>query len=587
MGNFLKAILASTLGVFIALFLFSIFSIFILISVAGIFTEDEAPVIVESNSILKLTFDSPVVDNPQQNVMSAIDLLSLENKIPLSLLNVVISIEAAKEDPNIEGIYLDLSFFALDGFATIEEIRTALIDFKTSGKFIISYADNFSQGAYYLASVADEIYMNKMGMFELKGLSSTITFYKGTLDKLDIEPQIIRHGKYKSFVEPFTSTEMSKESHQQTQELIESIWNVLLTNIADERGVDKKQLNEAISNLEVSDPESANKNNLIDGIKHHDEVISILAEKMNQDSLDNLKFIDFKKYSKSVSRVRSDNKIAIIYAEGDIMYGSKKEGKISNIDIISKMKQARDNDNVKAVVLRVNSGGGSALSAELMWREIEKTRKEKPVIVSLGDVAASGGYYIAAASDAIVCSPTTITGSIGVFSILFNIGATMENKLGITTSVVKTNKAADMFNPFRDMTSTEKLLMQKYTTNVYDTFVERVAIGRNLTTEKINDVAQGRVWSGTQAIENGLVDGIGGIKYALLLAATKAGLDSDFEYYTVNSKRTVFEELVNELSSIESMFTSNDILSKEILNIKDAIKIEPLQARMPYEIIVE
>ncbi|MFI3268012.1 MAG: S49 family peptidase, partial [Rikenellaceae bacterium] len=407
MKSFFKIFFASLLAIFVSGFLSVLMFIFSITAFDSLLS-DETTVEVKDNSILKLTFSTPINDNPEVNSVNSIDFLTLEIPENLSLLNVLMSIEHAKNDHKIKGIYIEPSYFALSGFATIEEIRDALLDFKESGKFIISYADDYTQASYYMSSVADEIYINSVGSFGLKGLSTTLMFYKGLFEKLDIKPQIIRHGKYKSFIEPFTETEMSNENKKQTEELINSIWNTILTNISKERRLNPAGLSRAVSSLELVDPKLAVKFGLLDGIKHHDEVISQLMERVDVEKEKDLNFIGISDYSKSVLVNKSSDKIAIIYAEGDIVYGTGESGYISNKDIIKKFKKAKNDDDVKAIVFRINSGGGSALASELMWREIELVRQEKPVIVSFGNAAASGGYYIAAASDAIVCSPTTI-----------------------------------------------------------------------------------------------------------------------------------------------------------------------------------
>ncbi|MFI3262195.1 MAG: signal peptide peptidase SppA [Rikenellaceae bacterium] len=588
MKSFLKIFFAALLALFVAGFLSIICFTAMITSISNAaMSESENSGIVEENSILKLTFKDPINDNPEVNPINAIDFSTFEIIENVSLLRTLMSIEAAKIDPKIKGIYLDPSLFAQIGLASIDEIRDALLDFKSSGKFIIAYADNFSQSAYYLSSVADEIYMNSVGIFELKGLASNITFFKGLLDKLDVEPQIIRHGKYKSAIEPFTEKEISKASRQQTEELLNSVWDNILTNIAKERKLNKKALSQAISSLELIDPKVAAKYRLIDGVKHRDEVMAMLMNRVNVEQEKELNFINLNKYSKTVSNTSSSNKIAIIYAEGSIVYGEKQDGVVTDDEIIKKFKRAKNDSSVKAIVFRINSGGGSALASELMWREIELIRKEKPVIVSFGNVAASGGYYIAAASDAILCSPTTITGSIGVFSIFFNIGNTLKNKLGITTSTVQTNKGASILSPFRSMTKSEEAIMQKQTDNFYDTFVNRVAAGRNLSYEDVDKVAQGRVWSGSQALEVGLVDGIGGLRHAILLAAEKANIANDFQYKTITTEKKGLQLFFDSMNSARAMFRSDDILLNEMAKVKSMIDVEPLQAKMPYSIEFE
>lgn len=587
MKSFFKTFFASLLAIIVAVNLMVILSI-IGLAVFGSLLTSETKSVIEDNSILKLTFSTPIKDNPEQDQIGLIDLSTFEVAENISLLKTVTLIEAAKNDSKIKGIYIDPSFFAQSGFATIEELRNALIDFKKSGKFIVSYADNFSQGAYYLCSVSDDIYMNEVGTFGLKGLSSTITFYKGLLDKLGVDVQIVRHGEYKSFVEPFTSTEMSPKNKEQIESLVGSVWDNILTKIADVRGVEKNELSNMVSSLEISDPEIALKKGLIDGLKYSAEMTTHLMSLVGVSDKDDLKIVDLKTYSSTISRLQSKNKIALIYAEGDIMYGRTNTGGIiTNIDIIDKFKRAREDDDVKAIVLRINSGGGSALAAELMWREIEQTRAVKPVIVSLGDAAASGGYYIAVASDAIVCSENTITGSIGVFSIFPNIGNALKDKLGITTQTIQTNEGASIMNPYRAMTEHERRIIQKSTDKVYNTFVERVAKGRNLTLEQVDSIAGGRVWSGSQAVEIGLVDGIGGINHAIMLAAERAAIQTDYQFFTVISKKTFMQEMLESISSAKAKFMYDDFVFSEMTKIKNAIDVEPVQAKMPYTLQLE
>lgn len=512
-------------GILSLVVLFFLFFIIIMGIVAS--TSDEDKVDVKENSILRITLSENISERSADNPFEDFDFMSFENNSSLGLKEIIATISKAKVDQNIKGIYLDVSMVS-GGLTTVEEIRNALLDFKKSNKFIYAYSEVYTQKAYYLASVADSIYLNPAGLLELKGFNAQYMFFKGALDKLEIEPQIIRVGSFKSAVEPYMQTQMSDSNKLQTNVFLGSIFNHMIANIADARKLNADSVNNIAVDLKVRNAEDAVKYKLADALRYKDEVLNTLMIASNRSSIKDLNFIDLKKYIKSAKpNISTDkNKIAVIYANGEIVGGEGNENIIGSERISRAIRQARLDDQVKAIVLRVNSPGGSALASDVMWREIVLTKKVKPVIVSMGDVAASGGYYIACAADVIVAEPTTITGSIGVFGILFNAQKFFNNKLGITFDQVKTGKYADLGDYTRALTESERFIIQNEVNRIYEDFTQKVALGRNMPIEKVKSIAEGRVWSGIDAKRIGLIDEFGNTDTAIAIAAKKAKLDS-------------------------------------------------------------
>ena len=424
----------------------------------------------------------------------------------------------------MSGIYIE-PYYLSAGIGTIEEIRNALIDFRESGKFIVSYSEIYTQSAYYLASVSDDIYLNPTGEVPLYGLGARIVFIKEAMDRLGIEAQIIRHGTYKSAVEPFMYNKMSEENREQTLAWVRSIWDHILQGISEERNIPVAKLDNIADRLALKSAEDALTNDLVDSLLYKDEVINILKELTGTDENKDLNSISLRKYTK-VTKTKdykglARDKIAVIYAYGDVVMGNRGEGSISSERISKAIRKARRDSTIKAIVFRVNSGGGSALASEVIWREVDLAAAVKPVVASMGDVAASGGYYILAPADTIIANPVTITGSIGVFAVLPNAQKFFNNKLGINMDVAKTNPYADIGNPFRPLEDEETGLMRFSVEKIYDTFVSHVSSGRNMTWDEVDAIGQGRVWSGANAMENGLVDAYGGLGSRLSILPPK------------------------------------------------------------------
>lgn len=585
MKSFLKYLLATVLGVIVS----SIIMLLILIGgIGAMISSQDQPVKIKSNTILHVELDQPIMDRSNNNPFETIDFSSFEPVKIIGLNDIIKNLEKAKRDPNIKGIYLDITAIPA-GIATIEEIRNALIDFKESEKFIIAYSDVYTQPAYYLASVADKIYLNPEGIITFVGLRSEIMFFKEALDKLGIEPQVIRHGKFKSAVEPFMYNKMSEENRHQIMTFMGSIWDHVLKGISEQRNISIKELNKFADNLTIKDAQAAVENGLIDELKYKDEILNELAELTEKEESKKIESISLVKYTKVPDKKRKKlekNKIAVVYASGSVIMGEGQEGSIGSERISRAIRKARKDSTIKAIVFRVNSGGGSALASEVIWREVKLAQEVKPVIASLGDVAASGGYYIVAPAQKIVASPNTITGSIGVFGVLPNGKELLNDKLGIHVDVAKTNKYADMGTFSRPLTAQEKDIIQYSIEDIYETFITHVAQGRSMTKEEVDKIGQGRVWSGANALEIGLIDSFGGLDDAIALAADAANLE---EYRAVGYPKLEdpFEHFMKELQgNVKASVLKNELGDqyKYYENLKAIENLKGIQARIPYEI---
>ena len=434
--------------------------------------------------------------------------------------------------------------------ATLEELRAALIDFKESKKWIVSYSEVYTQGSYYIASAADKIYVNPAGIVEHRGLASELMFFKNALEKLDVEMQIIRHGKFKSAVEPYMLEKMSDANREQMQLILNTAWTSMTEQVSKSRGISIEKLNELADNMTIQDAQIAKAEGLVDELYYKDEILAELRKRLELEDNDDINSISLGKYATTLKKKKkndkSKNQIAVVYAAGEIRSG-KSKGEIMGSETISKaIREARLDSNVKAIVLRVNSPGGSALASDVMWREVVLATKAKPVIVSMGNVAASGGYYIACAADKIVADEKTITGSIGVFGVIPNAQGLMNNKLGITFDRVQTNKHAGLMTVFKPLTGEEKDIIQIGVEKIYDDFITKVADGRGMTKEEVDAIGQGRVWMGKDALNIGLVDEIGGMDRAIEIAQEHAKLD-DFEMVSYPKLKDPFEEIIEEL----------------------------------------
>jgi protease IV len=559
MRQFFKFMFASMLGFLLTLF---IVVLLLVAMVSALVKSSSSQVIdVSSNSILKLDFKNEIMDRASNNPFENFDFSDFKTSHQLGLNEILKDIKKAKEDENITGIFLDLSTISA-GIATVDEIRNALIDFKKSKKFIISYSEFYTQKSYYLASVANEIYLNPAGSMDWKGMSAQVLFFKGTLEKLELEPEIIRHGKFKSAVEPFLLDKMSAASRIQTKSFIGSIWNHMLEGISQQRKIEVSELNRLASTLAINTADDAIAFKLIDKKNYFDEVEVELKKRSGITPSSDISFISIQKYHKVPAATRDRlamDKIAVIFAQGDIESGEGDEKSIGSESIAAALREARLDKKVKAIVLRVNSPGGSALASDVIWRETMLAKKEKPLVVSMGDYAASGGYYISCAANKIVASPTTITGSIGVFGLLFNSQKLLNNKLGITIDTVNTNAHADFGTALRPLTADERLVMQNSVERVYDDFISKVASGRNKSKAEIDSIGQGRVWSGTEALKLGLVDELGGLDKAIAVAAKLANM-STYRIFNLPKQKDPLERIMTDISGeVESKLLKEEL----------------------------
>lgn len=553
--KFIKIFLAALLAVVVGGFLTTLLWVMTLMGMVG---SMHTPVVVEENSILKIDFAETITDSPVTDPLAGLDFMSMEMTSSLSLYKALQAIDAAKTDDRIKAIYIRPLGTGLASTAALEELRGAIAEFKAeSGKAVFAYSENFSQGQYFLATVADKIYLQKEGGLSWMGMSTTIPFFKGLFDKLGVEYEIFRPTvcKYKSAVEPYFLKKMSPENREQNEQMIGSMWQVLNEAVAESRGITVEELNRLADNLGLTAPEDALEHGLVDGLIYEDEMENCFAEQGIEQNIDGeYNFISLGEYAAQlVPDVQNLTapQVAIVYADGQIIDGEGTESDtIFGNTLAEEIAKVRKNDDIKAVVLRVNSPGGSALASDVIWREVKLLQAEKPVVVSMGDYAASGGYYISAPADAILCNKLTLTGSIGVFGAFPCIGEMAEDKLGITFDCVKTNPSADFGQGFlvgtiRPSTPAEKAMLIRSVDKVYESFTTKVSAGRNLEIEKVLDIAGGRVWSGVDALKIGLADSHGGLKAAIAVAASKAGLEN----YRV-------EESMPELEGFAAIFSS-------------------------------
>lgn len=585
--NFLRNLLASILG---SLFAFgSIFVMFfIFISLVG---SSEDVVNVKNNSILELQLQRPISDYTGTNELDPFSGIFDQSQ---GLDEIIHAIEVAKSDDRIKGISINNNFI-IAGLAQTQAIRKSLEDFKSEGKFIYAYSDFYMQRDYYLASVADSIFMNPVGILDFKGLSTEVLYFKELQEKSGIKMEVIRHGKYKSAVEPYLENNMSEANRSQLSALLQSLWNSMVTDISKTRSISEENLNIIADTLGGRMPKYAKRSGLIDDVLFYDEYENKLAAalKIDKDAEINYSALDdYVKHSNKKTLKSGDGKIAVVFAQGEIFYGEGGPSIIGQGIINEALIKAREDDKVKAIVLRVNSPGGSALTSDIIWREVELTKKTKPVVVSMGNVAASGGYYIAAGADRIFAEPTTITGSIGVFGTVPNMSGLADN-IGINAEQVGTNKNAIDYSLFEPIQENFKNQIQESIEDTYQTFLQRVSEGRNMTMAEVDSVAQGRVWSGTEALEVGLVDELGNLNDAIAAAAGLASLDAygikKFPKYKSGFERFI-EDLEGASLRIKENLIKNEIgaeaysILKELKSLREQ---KGIQARMPFALDIK
>jgi protease-4 len=551
------------------------------------FKQKDQAVTVKAKSILKLELEGDLIDREKQNPFRDFgDMAPFGGNYGTGLNTLVEKIRAAKEDKNVEGIYLYIRSFQA-GTATILELRNALEDFKSSGKFIYSYSEFYSQRGYYLASVASKVFLNPQGGMDWKGLGATLMFFKHAFDKLDLEVQVFRHGKFKSAVEPFLLDKMSQANRYQSEIFLNSIWSSVLDAVGRDRNLSHEELNRMANNLEIRSPEDA-LGKFVDSLVYEDEVMSALKKTIGMKEEDKLKLVDLGKYElkKDGKEKNQDGKIAIIYATGNITGGEGSDEEIGSEGLSKAIREARLDDKVKAIVLRVNSGGGSALASEIIWREMTLAGKVKPAVVSMGNVAASGGYYIACSADRIFAQPNTITGSIGVFGVLPNFQKLFEKKLGITLDTVNTNKHSDMGSGLRPVSGKEYDYIQNSVEKIYELFTRRVAEGRRMSQSDVDSIGQGRVWTGTDALKIGLVDELGGLNEAVAYAAKKAGL-SAYKTIDLPKQKNPFDEFLGKKESdVEIQLLRKHLgpAHDYMKQVRNVLRMNGVQARLPFEL---
>lgn len=579
MKQFLKFTLATVVGVLLA----TLLGTFIIIGIVGaIASSGDKTTKLSPNAVYELQLEGILVDRSEDDPFSKIlsQISGRSGTSTIGLDDILSNIKKAKVDSNIIGIYLKGGVLS-GGFASIKEIRDALIDFKSSGKFIIAYADTYAQSNYYLASVADKIMLNPYGMVELKGMSAEILFLKNTLDKLGIDMQVVKVGTYKSAVEPYINTKMSDANRLQVTTYVTSIWKSMLAGISSDRNIAVDSLNAYADQMMLFQPtDKLTAYNLIDSLVYVDEVDSILKSYNKE-----YKLIKHSAFTKVADQTKfHKEKVAVIYAVGGID-GGDGEGIVSE-DLIKTIDKAAKDEDIKAVVLRVSSPGGSAYGSEQIWRALTNLKKKKPLIVSMGDYAASGGYYISCMADSIVAQPNTLTGSIGIFGVIPNIEG-LNKKLGLSYDGIKTNKMSDAISINRAFRPEERALMQNYINNGYELFVKRCADGRNKTVTEIKAIAEGRVWTGEDALEIGLIDAIGGIEKAVTMAAQKANISTfqvkefpEKEDFTTKMLKSIGEDVETKL--LKSRFGE---YYNVVQQIKQYENLNGIQARMPYNLI--
>ncbi len=606
MNSFFKTFFACLLAIFVSGIAFVILSFMMLAgliaAIGGIGSGSKSAGPVHPHTILRIDLAQPIVDKPKGSAIDLFDYNEFSFREQTTLYEAVALIGKAAEDPAIDGIYLNVPMAIPSSVSTLYELRQALAEFRESGKFVVSYADVYSQGGYYLASAGDKVYLNPQGGLAWQGLASNVIFYKGLLDKLGVQAELIRHGKFKGAGEPFIREQLSDENRLQMESMTRSVWDYLVSEIAESREIAADSLQSYASRLAVATPRDAVRLGFVDSLYYRDQMTDELARLSGQDSTGEPKILPLEDYKfasrRSAGRATMGNalatdEIALVYADGDIVDAGDRNKQIVGNALAETLVEIRKDDDVKAVVLRVNSPGGSALAAEIIWREVSLLQQAKPVIVSMGNYAASGGYYISCGAEYIVTAPTTLTGSIGVFGLMFNGEQTLRNKLGITVDVAKTNPSADLgmtvFGAVgvRPLSSAERQFMQNGVERVYETFVGHVAEGRNMSVAAVDSIGGGRVWSGIDAVRIGLVDGFGGLREAIALAADRAGVAGDFRIVTPADELDPLSQVLRMMSaeSRAELFKGEfgEIYSQYEM-LQNILGTGGVQAIMPYDV---
>ena len=597
--KFFKVFLATLLAMVVGTVLSWVLCLVVFAGMAGSMGKTSQAVLTPQ-TIVKIDLAENISEAPTKNPMAGFDYTSMTMPKNTHLLKVLQSLELAKNDERVKGLYLNFTGMGAITTGAMEEMRTAILDFKQSGKFVVAYNEVYSQGGLYLASVADKIYLHPEGGFSLRGLAFPSLFMKGALDKLGLKAEVFRPTvcKYKSAVEPYIRKNMSPENRAQMQQIADDMWAVLLGSIAESRNLNPKELNSLVDGLKITQPEDALKYNLVDALIYEDEMEAKFAEYGVEKGVDGkfniISLGDYMTLAPVMPKFGAPA-VGVVYAEGQIFDGAGEDDNIYSENLCETIRKAREDEEIKAVVLRVNSPGGSALASDVIWREIELLRKEKPVIVSMGSYAASGGYYISSCVDAIIADKLTLTGSIGVFGMFLEGEDMLKQRLGITTDVVKTNSSADLGTSIlgvgtRKFTDAERKMFIRSVDKVYDTFTSRVSVGRNLPMEKVLDIAQGRVWSGTRAVSLGLADANGGLHEAIAVAVSKAGIADNFRVVEVLEDLSPIAQMMQSLNMrVKAYFLDSETMEAvEYYNsLKRELAREGVQAYCPYSVSIQ
>ncbi len=584
MKSFFKYVLATVTVIIIC-------SLLMILVIIGIVTSMVSSVssgkdtVTPSNAVLLITLDHTITEKTEPNPFEGLDMPGYSGLKSLGLNDMLGRIKAAKEDSNIKGVYLNVAGVNT-GFASMKAIRDALLDFKESGKFIMAYSENYTQKGYYLSSVADQVYLHPEGGLDFRGLASSVMFLKDALDKLGIDMQVLKVGTYKSAVEPYMMNSMSPANREQVNSYLGSIYETFVQDIAASRKLTADSVKGIANTFAIQQPEDAVKVHFVDSLLYKDELLTKVRQRLDvaeKTEIPVISILDYK--NKPATGKATGDRIAVLYAYGAIVDGEGTTGEIGGDKLSRELRELREDDKVKAVVMRVNSPGGSALASDIIWREVELTKKVKPVMVSMGDYAASGGYYISAAADSIFADPTTLTGSIGVFGVIPSFQKLFNEKLGVHFDAVKTAKFADMdVDMDRPLSEEEKNIIQGSVNRVYQVFMKRVADGRNMSIANVDSIGQGRVWTGAQAVELKLVDRLASLDEAIKAAAQKAKI-TDYRVAEYPRSKDPFAEIWSvSKEKVKAMMIDEELgdYGKYLKELKKAVGHTGIQARIPY-----
>lgn len=590
MKEFLKYTLATVIGMVIFAIVIGIISV---ISLMGMVASQDASTVVKEKSVFVLPLSGMMNERADDNPFGTMIGQAGQS---IGLDETLAAIKKAKEEQDIKGIYIEAGIFSPDSYASCQALRKALVDFKKSGKWIVAYADQYTQAAYYICSVADEVMLNPDGMVDWHGLAAEPMFYRDLLAKIGVKMQVVKVGTYKSAVEPFIQDQMSDANREQTSIYISGIWNTIVGDVAASRKLSVAKLNEYADQLiTFAEAKDYVAMKLVDKLVYIDDVKTVLKKRLGIDKDDEINQLSIADMTNIPSKNKSDNKIAVYYAYGDVVNTSDGQtgACISGVDVSKDLEELMNDDDIKAVVLRVNSGGGSAYASEQIWNAVVKLKARKPIVVSMGGMAASGGYYLSCAANYIIAEPTTLTGSIGIFGMFPDVSELMTQKLGLKFDVVKTNKMSDFGTLSRPMTTEETAVLQNYVNSGYKLFVKRVADGRNMKVEDVDKIGQGRVWLGKDALKLKLVDKLGGVDDAIAKAAELAKVSDDYKTKSYPAAPSFVDQIFNTMQGSNGNYLDEQLKAtlgnyyEPVMMMKNISNQSPLQARMPYHLIIK